>query len=73
MQANVGKNDKTLRLIVGLVLLILGIMYRSSTIGVIAGIVGIIVLLTSLFGFCPMYSILKISTCKKEEPKENIE
>ncbi|MFE1815561.1 YgaP family membrane protein [Metapseudomonas otitidis] len=61
MTANVGTLDRTLRLIVGLLLIALAVF------GVIGawGYIGIVPLLTGLFRFCPAYPLLGINTCKR--------
>ena len=59
MKCNVGGVDRTLRIIVGLVLIGLAI---SSTVGVWAWI-GVVPLATGLFRFCPAYPLLGINTC----------
>lgn len=65
MKKNVGGIDKVVRLIVGLVIIALGILYQSWW-----GLVGIIPLITSTTGFCPAYLPFGISTCKtKSEAK----
>ena len=60
MQANVGGIDKGLRIIAGITLMMLA---ATGTIGV-WGWLGIVPLLTGLFNFCPLYSLLGIKTCK---------
>ena len=60
MQANVGGMDKILRIIVGVVLIALA---ATGTIGA-WGWLGVVPLLTGLFNFCPLYSVLGIKTCK---------
>lgn len=60
MQVNVGGIDKTLRIIVGVVLIALA---ATGNIGA-WGWLGIVPLLTGLFNFCPLYSVLGIKTCK---------
>lgn len=61
MTANVGTLDRTLRLIVGLLLITLAVF------GVIGawGYIGIVPLLTGLFRFCPAYPLLGINTCTR--------
>ncbi|HYQ38226.1 MAG TPA: DUF2892 domain-containing protein [Pseudomonas sp.] len=63
MQCNVGKTDKTLRIIAGLVLLVLGAA------GVIGwwGLIGLVPLATGLMNWCPAYALLGIKTCKKDQ------
>lgn len=60
MQANVGGIDKVVRIIGGVVLVALA---ATGTVGV-WGWIGIVPLLTGLFNFCPLYSLLGIKTCK---------
>ena len=60
MQANVGGIDKVVRIIGGVVLIGLA---ATGMIG-LWGWVGIVPLLTGLFNFCPLYSLLGIKTCK---------
>ncbi len=61
MNKNVGKVDKTLRIIIGLVVIALGVYLKSWW-----GLVGLVPLLTAFCGFCPLYAPFKISTDKKE-------
>ena len=60
MKVNVGGTDRLLRVIAGLVLIGLTLM------GIIGawGWLGLILIATGLFSFCPAYSILGIKTCK---------
>ena len=60
MQCNVGKTDRTIRLIAGVVIIAAGIYYQSWW-----GAVGLVPLLTGAFRWCPPYSLLGISTDKK--------
>jgi hypothetical protein len=60
MKTNVGGVDKMARIAVGALLIVLAI---TGTIGV-WGWIGVIPLATGLFGFCPLYPLLGISTCK---------
>ena len=60
MQANVGGIDKVLRIIGGVVLIALA---ATGTVGG-WGWIGVVPLLTGLFNFCPLYSLLGIKTCK---------
>ena len=60
MQANVGGIDKVVRIIGGVVLIALA---ATGTVG-LWGWIGVVPLLTGLFNFCPLYSLLGIKTCK---------
>ncbi len=62
--ANEGTIDRAVRIIVGLVLIGLGFFTISGTIGVIAGILGLVLLVTGAIGWCPLYVPFKISTRK---------
>ena len=59
MICNVGKIDKSIRLIIGVVIAMLGLYYQSWW-----GFLAIIPILTAIFGFCPVYVLFKINTCK---------
>jgi hypothetical protein len=62
MKCNVGTVDRLLRIILGLVIAILGVVFNSWW-----GLVGLVPLLTGLFKFCPLYLPMKMTTVKKEE------
>jgi hypothetical protein len=61
MICNVGKIDKSVRLIIGVVIAALGFYYSSWW-----GLLAIIPIFTAIWGFCPLYSLFKINTSKKE-------
>ena len=61
MKANVGMIDRALRIIVGLALIGLTL---NGNIGV-WGWIGVVPLATGLFRFCPAYTLIGASTCKK--------
>lgn len=60
MKANVGGIDRTLRIILGIVLLALCAVPAVGW----WGLIGIVPLATGLMRFCPLYPMLGISTCK---------
>lgn len=62
MKVNVGGTDRLLRVIAGLVLIGLTLM---GIIGV-WGWLGLILLATGIFSFCPAYGLLGIKTCKTD-------
>jgi len=67
MQKNMGALDRLIRFIIGVVLAILVIANSvTGTAAVVVGIVAILLLLTSIFGFCGLYVPLKISTLKRK-------
>jgi hypothetical protein len=59
MKSNVGGIDRILRAAVGLVLIALA---ATGTIG-LWGYVGVVLLATAAFSFCPAYPLLGINTC----------
>ena len=63
MTRNIGNTDKVLRIVVGLVLLALVFVGPKTPLGWF----GIVPLLTGLTGFCPLYTLLGISTRSREK------
>jgi hypothetical protein len=59
---NVGGLDRGVRIIAGLVLLALFFIYPDASWRYFA-LIGIVPLFTGLFGTCPLYSIIGLSTC----------
>jgi hypothetical protein len=67
MKRNVGTIDKSIRVLLAIVIAILYFTdVISGTIAIILGIIGVALVITSLFSFCPAYAVLKLSTIKKE-------
>jgi membrane-bound ClpP family serine protease len=68
MKANESGTDRVVRFILGIIFLILGwAVLHNNTLGVILDIIGIILIITAITGFCLLYSLLGINT-KKEKP-----
>ena len=64
MFANVGSFDRIARVIIGLLLIAYAIPLGFAHTGWNwVGWIGVIPLLTAIFGFCPAYTLLGISTC----------
>ena len=70
MKKNMGTADKSIRLIIAV---IIGILYFTGT---VSGTLGIILLvaagvfvLTSFISFCPLYAPFGMSTCAVKEKK----
>ena len=59
MKSNVGGIDRVLRIVVGLVLIGLA---ATGTVGW-WGWLGVVPLLTGLFSFCPLYTLLGVNSC----------
>lgn len=56
---NVGKADQVIRIIAGLILLSLVFIGPKT----LWGLIGLVPLVTGLFGFCPAYKLLGMNTC----------
>ncbi|MCX8013580.1 MAG: DUF2892 domain-containing protein [Rectinema sp.] len=70
MNKNMGRTDKAIRIIAAIVIAILiltGVL--SGAWAWILGILAAVFVLTSAVSFCPLYTLLGISTCPKEEKK----
>lgn len=63
MKSNVGKIDRIVRVLIGLLLVGNVFVGLQSPIGWI----GVILIATGLFGTCPLYSLLKINTLSASE------
>ena len=71
MKKNMGSYDKLIRLIVAIAFIVL--YYKevlTGTLGIIALVLALVLTVTSLIGFCPLYTLFGINTCKKEEKEE---
>ena len=64
MNANVGMTDKVLRIVIGLVLIAWAIPLGFPQTGWNwIGWIGVVPILTAIFGYCPLYTLLGVSTC----------
>ena len=68
MKKNMGKVDKTVRILIALTI---GALYfadvLSGTLAIILGGLSLIFVVTSFLSFCPLYIPFGISTCGKNE------
>lgn len=64
MKKNLGSADRIVRLLIAAVI---AVLYFSNiitgTLGVILLVVAIVLTLTTVISFCPLYAVLGISTC----------
>ena len=68
MKQNMGSADRIIRAIIATIIAVLYIAGQiSGTAAVILGAIAVVFLLTSIFGFCPAYLPLKLSTKGKED------
>lgn len=67
MKTNMGGIDRILRIIIAL---IIGYLYYTGaitgTLGIILIVLAAVFALTSLLGFCPLYTLFGFNTCKKK-------
>jgi hypothetical protein len=68
MKKNMGALDRTVRILIAIILGILILTGKiSGTLAWVLGIISVVFLLTSIIGWCPLYVPLGISTIKKED------
>lgn len=60
MKCNVGNTDRIIRIVIGLVVGILGIIFQSWW-----GLIGLVFIATGFMKFCLLYIPFKINTSKK--------
>jgi hypothetical protein len=58
MEANIGTADRWIRVVIGLGVLVLGLIFKSWW-----GLLGLVPLLTITINWCPLYALVGISTC----------
>ncbi len=61
MKKNIGKLDFIVRIVVGLIIAVLGIAFQSWW-----GLIAIVPFATAAMGFCPLWAIFGINTCKTD-------
>ena len=61
MQTNIGKTDRLIRIIVGVIIVLVGIYFKSWR-----GALGLVPIVAALLRFCPLYVPLKINTDVKK-------
>ena len=61
-----GFTDKIVRIVIAISVIILYLMnWISGTLASVLLVFSVIFIVTSFIGFCPLYTILGINTCKK--------
>jgi Inner membrane protein YgaP-like, transmembrane domain len=65
MERNVGTIDRALRVVVGLALIALVFVGPQTP----WGWLGLVPLATAAMGWCPLYRVLGVRTCKLESPR----
>lgn len=70
MKSNVGGADRTVRIIVGIALLLVGLVAPlEMTWRIVALVIAAIALVTAFVRFCPINAMLGINTCGVDEKK----
>ena len=67
MKRNTGNIDRAIRAILGLILIALAATGTVGVWGWIGIVIGIVLLLTAIFGFCPAYAIFGMNTCEMKK------
>jgi len=65
-EKNMGTLDRAIRIVIAVVIAVL--YFNGNLSGLTAtvlGIFAIIFIITSFVGFCPLYTVIGLSTCKK--------
>lgn len=57
MEKNIGKTDRIIRIVAGIAILLIGIIYKSWW-----GLIGIVPLATAFMSWCPLYAPCNITT-----------
>ena len=60
---NVGTLDRIIRIIAGVALLTYTFGYPAQTGWNWVGFIGVVPILTAVFGTCPLYSLIGVNTC----------
>ena len=67
MQANMGSIDRAIRYLLVLVIVLLFATGKvHGALAVVLGAVGLVLLITAFIRYCPLYSVLRTSTLKKQ-------
>ncbi len=59
MKSNIGKTDRIARVSIGLIVIAVGVYLKSWW-----GAIGLVPILTAATGWCGLYTLFGISTCK---------
>ena len=62
MKKNVGKTDRTIRIMLALAIFACGVYFKSWL-----GIIGVVPLVTAFVSWCPIYVPFGMSSCRTKE------
>jgi hypothetical protein len=70
MSSNVGPIDRVVRFVVAALAVVAAVAVGVGTVGgIILLVVGGVMLVTGLVGFCPLYRVFGVNTCKLPKAK----
>ncbi|ERJ47301.1 MULTISPECIES: YgaP family membrane protein [Corynebacterium] len=64
MKRNESNQDRGIRAVVGIIALLIGLFAVGGFLRALLIIVGLVLVITAAVGFCPLYRLLGINTCK---------
>lgn len=64
MKRNESNQDRGIRAVVGIIALLIGLFAVDGFLRALLIIVGLVLVITAAVGFCPLYRLLGINTCK---------
>lgn len=64
-RTNLGRGDRTLRVALGVVLMVAALTGAHA----LWGGLGALAFATAVVGWCPLYTSLRLSTCRPERPR----
>jgi len=65
LKKNMGQTDRIIRAIIGVVFLLLALFVASGAWAIVLYVLAAIMIVTAIFGVCPLYMLFHISTNKK--------
>ncbi len=69
MVKNVGTVDRVIRVFIGVLAAIVAFLVSSTVLKVILAILAIVMFFTAISGYCALYQVFGISTCKVENKR----
>lgn len=71
VKTNESGADRLIRIILGILLFIIGwVILKNRLLGIIFDIIGVILFITGITGFCGLYKVFGCSTKKEETPQK---
>lgn len=64
MKRNESNQDRGIRAVVGIIAVLVGLLAVGGFLRALLVIVGLVLVITAAVGFCPLYRLLGINTCK---------